>query len=311
MKFPNLPAAGVLTGAEIVPITQAGVDKRTTISGIGEAASEFLEASLIPFSNTGFSATNVEDAIVEASAGGGGGGTVDSVVAGHGTDVNATDPSNPIVAVDETELDPALIPFAHSGFSANNVEDAIVEAAAGGGGGGSTQGKQAIYISASAMAPSVTGGCAGISSIASAANQPDIVTLDFDPTTQEYAQFSVVMPKKWNEGTLTFKPYWSHASTTTNFGVVWNLQAVAVGNDEAIATAFGTAQTSTDTGGTTNDMYAGPESSAITVAGSPAAEEMVFFRISRVTGDSGDTMAVDARLHGLTVFVTTDADTDA
>lgn len=186
---------------------------------------------------------------------------------------------------------------------------AYVDAATGGG--GSTQGKQAIYVAAAAIRPSVTGGCAALAAIASAANQPDIVTLDFDATTQEYAQFSVVMPKKWNEGTVTFVPHWSHAATTTNFGVVWDLQAVAVGNDDAIATNFGTAQTSTDTGGTTNDLYTGPESSTITVAGSPGAEEMVFFRVSRVTGNGSDTMAIDARLHGITLYVTTDADTDA
>lgn len=177
--------------------------------------------------------------------------------------------------------------------------------------GGSTQGRQAIYISAAAMRPSSSGGCAVLAAVATSASQPDLLTLDFDATTQEYAQFSFVMPKKWNEGTVTFIPHWSHPSTTTNFGVVWDLQAVAVGNDDAIATNYGTAQTSTDTGGTTNDLYMGPESSAITVGGLPGPEEMVFFRLSRVTGNGSDTMAVDARLHGITLYVTTDADTDA
>jgi hypothetical protein len=172
-------------------------------------------------------------------------------------------------------------------------------------------GKHAIAITAGSIRPSVTGGCATLAAVASASNQPDIVTLDFDATTQEYAQFSVAMPKGWNEGTVTFKPIWSHAATTTNFGVVWDLQGVAVSNDDAIATAFGTAQTSTDTGGTTNDLYVGPESSAITIAGTPASEDVVFFRISRVTGNGSDTMAVDARLHGIVLFVTTDAATDA
>ena len=179
------------------------------------------------------------------------------------------------------------------------------------GASGSTQGRHAIYIAAGSMAPSVSGGCEALTAIASAANQPDIRTLNFDPTTQEYAQFGIVMPKKWNEGTVSFVAHWSHASTTVNFGVVWNLQAVAVGNDDAIAAAFGTAQTSTDTGGTTDDLYTSPESSAITVAGTPQAEDMVFFRLSRVTGDGGDTMTIDARLHGITLYVTTNADTDA
>ena len=179
------------------------------------------------------------------------------------------------------------------------------------GGGGGTIGKQAIYIAAGSMRPSTTGGCAALAAIAGASNQPDKVTLDFDPTTVEYAQFSFVMPKKWNEGTITFVPSWSHAATTTNFGVCWALQAVAVGNDDTIAATFGTAQNSVDTGGTTDNQYTGPESSAITVAGTPGAEEMVYFRLSRLTTDGGDTMAIDARLHGITVYVTTDAETDA
>lgn len=179
------------------------------------------------------------------------------------------------------------------------------------GGASSTIGKHAIPIVAGAMRPSVTGGCAALAAIASAANQPDIVTLDFDPTTQEYAQFSIPMPKSWNEGTVTFKAIWSHPATTTNFGVVWDLQALALSDDDAIAQAYGTAQTSTDTGGTTNDLYVSPESSSITIAGTPASEDVVFFRLSRVTGNGSDTMAVDARLHGIVLFITTDAENDA
>jgi hypothetical protein len=180
-----------------------------------------------------------------------------------------------------------------------------------GAGSGSSQGRHAVYIAAGSMRPSVAGGCAVLAAIASAANQPDIVSLDFDTTTQEYAQFSITMPKSWDEGTVTFAPLWSHAATTTNFGVVFDLQGYAASNDDAIATAFGTAQTSTDTGGTTNDIYMGPESSAITIAGTPAAEDTVFFRLSRVTGNGSDTMAIDARLHGIVLYITTNADTDA
>lgn len=171
-------------------------------------------------------------------------------------------------------------------------------------------GRHMVPVMAGAIAPSVTGGCAALASVASAANQPDIVSLDFDTTTQEYAQFAVPMPESWDEGTVTFQPIWSHAATTTNFGVVWELQAVAVSNDDAIAVAYGTAQSSTDTGGTTNDLYVGPESSAITIAGTPAAGDVVYFRISRVTGNGSDTMAIDARLHGIRLYLTTNAATD-
>lgn len=179
------------------------------------------------------------------------------------------------------------------------------------GGGGSTQGKQAIGIMAGAIRPSVAGGCEALSAIASAANQPDIISLNFDPTTEEYAQFAIPMPKKWNEGTITARFRWSHASTTTNFGVVWGLQAVAVSDDDTIAVNYGTAQTVTDTGGTTNGLYITAETSAITVAGTPAAGDTIFFRVYRKAADASDTMTIDARLHGVDVFITTDADTDA
>lgn len=178
-------------------------------------------------------------------------------------------------------------------------------------GGGSSQGKHLVYIAAAAMGPSASGGCAPLARAVSGSNQPDIVTLDFDPTTEEYAQFSLEMPKSWNEGTVTFAAVWSHAAAVTNFGVVWGLQAVAVGDGDAIGAAFGTAQTVTDTGGTTATEYRSAESSAITIAGSPAASDTVYFRVYRKSADASDTLAVDARLHGVALFITTDADTDA
>lgn len=171
-----------------------------------------------------------------------------------------------------------------------------------GGSGGGSAAFSYEWIPAGAMTPSVTGGCQSLTTIASAANQPDIQTLNFDATTQEFAQFSLAPPPGWTGGTITFAPVWSHAATTTNFGVVWQLQAVAVSNDDTIAVSYGTAQTSTDTGGTTDDKYDGPTSSAITIAGTPADGDLVFFRVARNPSDGSDTLAIDARLHGLRVF---------
>lgn len=186
-----------------------------------------------------------------------------------------------------------------------------LKGATGATGANATDGKHAISILAGHIQPSVTGGCSAVTSAAGASGQPDSVYLAFDATTQEYAQFALAMPKSWDEGTITFRPIWSHPATVTNFGVVWDLQAVAISDDDTLAANFGTAQTSTDTGGTTADLYRGPESSAITVAGTPAAEDVVFFRLSRVTGNGSDTMAVDAYLHGIVLYITTNAATDA
>lgn len=172
------------------------------------------------------------------------------------------------------------------------------------------QGKHTIWIPASAMVPRTTNGAApGTAEMSS--NKNMVKTLDFDASTQEFAQFEIAMPKSWNEGTVTFQPVWSHPSTTTNFGVVWALQGVATSDDDALDVAFGTEQTSTDTGGTTNDRYIGPESSAITIGGTPAEGDVVQFQVKRVPADGSDTMAVDARLHGIKLYITNNAATDA
>jgi hypothetical protein len=172
------------------------------------------------------------------------------------------------------------------------------------------QGKHTIWIPATAMVSRTTNGAA-VGTAETTTNKNMIKTLDFDTSTQEFAQFTIAMPKSWNEGTVTFQPVWSHGSTVTNFGVVWALQGVATSDDDAMDAAFGTEQTSTDTGGTTDDRYIGPESSAITIAGTPAAGDVVQFQIKRNPSDASDTMAVDARLHGVKLYFTIDAATDA
>lgn len=174
-----------------------------------------------------------------------------------------------------------------------------------------TRGKQAVYVPAAAMRPAAASGCAALAQVATAGGQPDIVSLDFDPSSQEYAQFHIVPPKKWNGSTVTFIAHWSHAATTTDFGVAWGLQSLAVSNDDTIAASWGTGVVVTDTGGTTNDLYQTSESGAVTPAGSPAKLDALFFRAYRHVANAGDTMAIDARLMGLTVFFTTDASTDA
>jgi len=92
--------------------------------------------------------------------------------------------------------------------------------------------------------------------------------------------------------------------------VTFSLAGVAFSNDDAMDAAFGTAVTSVDTGGTTNDEYEGPASSAVTIAGTPAANDLVVFQVARVPADAGDTMAIDARLHGVVLTITTDAGHD-
>ena len=133
-------------------------------------------------------------------------------------------------------------------------------------------------------------------------------TLDFDASAIEYAQFQFRAPKRWNEGTMTAIFVWSHAATTTNFKVSWAIQGLARSNDDALDTAFGTAVISNDTGGTTDDSYESPETSAFTLSGTPAAGDLLTFQVYRVATDAtNDTLAVDARLLGVHLFWTADS----
>ena len=177
--------------------------------------------------------------------------------------------------------------------------------AAGGG-----TGKQTIWVPASAMLPRITNG-PSLGSLETSTNRVNVLTLDFDPTTQEFAQFQVAMPKSWDEGTVTFEAIWYHPSTTTNFGVVWSIAGVALSDGNALDTAFGTAVLVTDTGGTTNAVYDSPESTAVTIGNTPAENDYVVFQVARVPANASDTMAVDARLLGVRLLYTTNAGNDA
>ncbi len=171
-------------------------------------------------------------------------------------------------------------------------------------------GKQAIPIPAIGMyAPTTSGAAAG--NTETSTNKVQIKTWDFDKDADEYVQFQFSAPKSWNESTVTFKVHWSHAATATNFGVTFALQGLALGNSDALDAAWGTAVTVDDTGGTTDDIFSTPESSAITLSGTPAENDLLIFRLLRDISDANDDMAIDARAHGITLYLTTNVGNDA
>jgi hypothetical protein len=169
---------------------------------------------------------------------------------------------------------------------------------------------QTVWIPAGAMAPNTTNGAAS-GTVQTSTNGVMIKTLNFDPAVPKFAQFSISMPKGWNEGTVTAEFLWSHAATTTNFGVSWRLRAFAIGDGETIDSAFGASVASVDTGGTTDAIYRSPLSGAVTIAGTPQARDTVFFELNRDATDGADTMTIDARLHGVALFYTTTSLNDA
>ena len=171
-------------------------------------------------------------------------------------------------------------------------------------------GKETIWVPSSAMYPATTNGAAA-EQVETTATRPDMKVLDFDASTDEFAQFSIAMPKSWNEGTLTYQVYWTPGSTNTG-DCIFGLQAVACADNDTIDVAYGTAVNVTDAGiGTVEDQQISDESGAVTVAGSPAAGELTYFQLFRDANAGGDTFSADARVLGVKIFFTTDAANDA
>ena len=171
-------------------------------------------------------------------------------------------------------------------------------------------GTETIWVPASAMYGSTTNG-ADAQQVETTATRPDLKVLDYDASTAEYAQFAIAMPKSWNLGTVTFQYFWAPSNTNTG-NCIMGLQGVSVSNDDTADIAFGTAQEVTDAGGgAVEDVLVSSVSSAMTIAGTPADDDLTFFQLYRDAADGSDTFTGDARLMGIKLFYTTDAANDA
>jgi len=204
--------------------------------------------------------------------------------------------------------DVSYTPNTGSGLTDDNVQDAL-NTLGEGLADATPVGRQTMWVPATAMAPRITNGpLPAVIEVTS--NKNIIKTLNFDATTQQYAQFDITMPKSWDGGPVNYMVYWSHPTTSSVFGVAWSLDAVSISNGYFLDTGFGTAVLVRDTGGSFDTMWISPESTPLTIGGFAPSQTYVQFRISRVPADSLDTMTVVARLHGIQLYYNTTAGTD-
>lgn len=153
------------------------------------------------------------------------------------------------------------------------------------------------------MWPSGTSGCATNAKTEQATNKQNLYTLDFDGagTIKEFSEGTVAMPSDWDGGTVTATFYWTATGTSTN-SVVWGCQGRSYGDSETLDQAWGTAQEVTDAHtATALQAQISGTSAAITLSGTPAASELVQFRIYRDPNNGSDTLAVDAMLIGVRI----------
>lgn len=159
--------------------------------------------------------------------------------------------------------------------------------------------KRTMYVPASAMYPSTTAPCASLAQVESSTNDVNIKVLDFDGagTSKEYAEFGIQSPSYWDAGTITAQFIWY--ATAGSGTVNWELQGLALSDDDALDTAYGTLQEVTDTLTATGDVHITAETSAITIAGTPVAGDWLQFKVAR--DPANDTNTSDARLVGIRI----------
>jgi len=205
-----------------------------------------------------------------------------------------------LAATDEIQLDATAIDI--NGTA--DISGALTNATAA----VKVAGLETIYVPAGAMYANTTNGCSGLIQIG-LSNGPELNVLDFAADADHFAQFSVIFPKSWNEGTVTFQAFFTVTGTNTGT-VAWGLSGVSIADNVSNNTAFGTnvVATAKAHSGTSNDLDVSAVSGDVTIA-SAAADTFTYFQIMRDT--SADTQTGAARLQGIKLFFTTDAKNDS
>ncbi|BBK30319.1 hypothetical protein EDC65_2236 [Stella humosa] len=162
--------------------------------------------------------------------------------------------------------------------------------------------RQTIWVPARAWKPRTTNGPAEGNTELST-NKRMVVSLDFDASVQEYAEFSAWLPKSWDLSSMAYRAAWTTA--TGSGGVTWSVACRADSDDDALDQAMGTAVLVTDTRIADNDLHITAESAALNAGGTPAELDLVTFVISRAVGDGGDTKTGDAKFLGLHLYFNT------
>jgi len=157
-------------------------------------------------------------------------------------------------------------------------------------------------LSAAGGWPSTTNGCGVPTRTEFETNDVDVYVMPFDKDADEHAQWSLVMPTDWDGGTLTARFYWTTASGSAAETVEWAIQGRSYADDDALDQAWGTKQSVNDTWIADGDVHITSISSAITLAGGPAASELVQFRVYRDVSE--DNLGGDALLLGALLVYT-------
>ena len=151
-----------------------------------------------------------------------------------------------------------------------------------------------ISLPAKSWSPTTTAGCGGPTKVEAGTNDIDYEVLEFDTATDEQAFINFPMPASYDGGVIQFRVFWTNAAGEADDTIEVELSGRSFGNDEAIDQANGTAVAVTDTWIAQGDVHITDWSADVTLAGTPAGNELVHLEIMRDV--SGDDLAGDLRV---------------
>ncbi len=149
------------------------------------------------------------------------------------------------------------------------------------------------------LKPTTTSGCSASTQVELATNDIDIDVLDFATGSDENAYANFHMPDSWDAGVIQFRYVWTSAGGTPDQTVTFELSGISFANSDALDTAVGTPVEVADTLITVNDVHISAWSDDVTLAGTPAAGELVHIELMRDV--SQDNVGDDARLIALQI----------
>lgn len=172
-----------------------------------------------------------------------------------------------------------------------------------------------IYIDAGGMVPAATNGAVAGTEETHATNFTTLDKLIFVTGTEQYADFKMVMPEQYDNGTIKAKFYWKPADAEASVSVVWGIKAYAATDSDLLTGAsglWGTGVTIEDASlNTADDLHISSATAAMTIAGTPAEGKLVFFRVYRAVANVLDDYADDAELLGVNIQYTESATASA
>jgi hypothetical protein len=154
-----------------------------------------------------------------------------------------------------------------------------------------------ITIEAGAMRPSVTNGATISTNMSGGTDYITDDVYEFDDTTLQSVEWKMQMPQEWALGDLRWEA-WGYSTNTIGTNI-YGLKAKSVAANEDPSASWGSEAQHSAAGGAISTTAGRPfntPTTAMTVGGTPAIGELVYFKLSRKPADVSDNLVGKSKL---------------